>query len=186
VFIRYTVSGLSSGVGTSKVSPRLTTLFPTTPFPAISFQDTSSLHIPSFAFPETSPPPELQKSRFGALWPVFVFLPVVSSIMRWPLRFICNCLFACSLWGFYCIVFSSPFPLLGAISLSTVLWGLSRRSSGFVSLSSVSPSRQSFSALYLFHLPRAVPFYFSRFPLRSSLPPASFFPLQMRAKGYFN
>ncbi len=70
--------------------------------------------------------------------------------------------------------------------MSTVLWGLSRRSSGFVSLSSVSPSRQSFSALYLFPLPRAVPFYFSRFPFRSSLSPASFFLLQMRAKGYFN
>jgi len=186
VFIHYTVSGLSSGVGASKVSPRLTTLFPTTPFPAISFQDTSSLHIPSFAFPETSPLPSFERVNLARFGPSLCFFQLSLASCGWPLRFICDCLFACSLKGFFCIVFSSPFPLLGAIFMSTVLWGLSRRSSGFVSLSSVSPSRQSFSALYLFPLPRAVPFYFSRFPFRSSLSPASFFLLQMRAKGYFN
>lgn len=134
VFIHYTVTGLSSGVGASKVSPRLTIWFLQLSRSKDIFIP-SHTHTPSFRHSPTpcpekpSPPPELQKSQSGALWPVCVFLPVVSSIMRWPLPFICDCLFACSLWGFYCIVFSSPFPLLGAISLSTVLWGLSRRSS---------------------------------------------------------
>lgn len=177
-----------------KVSPRLTIYF-------LQLSRSKDIFIPSHTHTHTHhlfgilprhapknpvPLPSFKRVDLARFGPSLCFfqLSLASCGGR---SVLCDCLFACSLWGFYCIVgVSSPFPPPGSHfpeycsvgSFSPFFW--LRFSLFGVSLASV------FLCLISLPLPRAVPFYFSRFPFRSSLSPASLFPLQMRAKGYFN
>lgn len=60
---------------------------------------------------KTQSPPEFKRVNLARFGPSLCFFQLSLASCGWPLRFICDCLFACSLWGFYCIVgVSSPSP----------------------------------------------------------------------------
>jgi len=153
-----------------KVSPRLTIYF-------LQLSRSKDIFIPSHthththtifsAFSHAMPRKTQSPSRASkeSIWRALARLCVSSSCLLHhavaaPFYVI---VYSLVVFGAFTVLLGFPLhsPRLEVIFLSTVLSGLSRRSSGFVSLSSVSPSRQSFSALYLF---------LSLVPFRSTFP----------------